>query len=49
MSSTPPAGAGWRQPGTRASGDQILAAAAERKWILIDMAADWATIHPPDP
>ena len=26
---------------------QILAAAAEHKWTVIDMAADWATIHPP--
>jgi hypothetical protein len=26
--------------------DQILAAAAEHKWTVIDMAADWATIHP---
>jgi hypothetical protein len=25
---------------------QILAAAAEHKWTVIDMAADWATIHP---
>ena len=27
--------------------DQILAAAAEHKWTVIDMAADWAAIHPP--
>jgi len=25
---------------------QILAAAAEHKWTVIDMAADWATVHP---
>jgi hypothetical protein len=25
---------------------QILAAAAEGKWTVIDMAADWATVHP---
>ena len=25
---------------------QILAAAAEHKWTVIDMAADWVTIHP---
>jgi len=25
---------------------QILAAAADGKWTVIDMAADWATIHP---
>jgi len=27
--------------------DQILAAAAEHRWTVIDMAADWAVIHPP--
>ena len=27
--------------------DQILAAAAEHKWTVIDMAADWATVQPP--
>jgi hypothetical protein len=27
---------------------QILATAAEHKWTVIDMAADWATIHPDD-
>jgi len=26
---------------------QVLAAAAEHKWTVIDMAADWATIYPP--
>ena len=26
---------------------QILAAAAERKWTVIDMAADWSAIHRP--
>jgi hypothetical protein len=26
--------------------NQILTAAAEHKWTVIDMAADWATIHP---
>ena len=25
--------------------DQLLAAAAEGKWPVIDMAADWATIY----
>jgi hypothetical protein len=28
---------------------QILAAAAEHKWTVIDMAEDWSTIHPPNP
>jgi haloacid dehalogenase-like hydrolase len=28
---------------------QILAAAAEHKWTLIDMAADWSAVHPPEP
>ena len=33
--------------GVPASGTgQILAAAAEGKWTVIDMAADWTTIHP---
>jgi hypothetical protein len=26
---------------------QILAAAAEHKWTVVDMPADWATVHPP--
>ena len=25
---------------------QILAAAADHQWTVIDMAADWATVHP---
>jgi phosphoglycolate phosphatase-like HAD superfamily hydrolase len=29
--------------------DQILAAAAEHKWAVLDMATDWAAIHPPPP
>ena len=35
-----------RDPILGSGTDQILAAAAERKWIVIDMAADWSTIHP---
>ena len=26
---------------------RILAAAGENRWTVIDMAVDWATIHPP--
>jgi hypothetical protein len=29
--------------------DQLLAAAAENNWSVIDMAADWSTVYPPDP
>jgi hypothetical protein len=29
--------------------DQILAAAAENKWTVIDMAADWSAVYPPTP
>jgi hypothetical protein len=25
--------------------DQILATAADQKWTVIDMAADWANVH----
>ena len=35
-----------RDPILGSGTDQILAAAAEHKWTVIDMAADWATIHP---
>ena len=28
---------------------QILGAAAEHKWTMIDMAADWSAVHPPKP
>jgi hypothetical protein len=35
-----------RDPILGSSTDQILAAATEHKWTVIDMAADWATIHP---
>jgi hypothetical protein len=28
---------------------QILAAAAEHNWTVIDMATDWSTVHPPVP
>ena len=36
-----------RDPILGSGTDQILAAATEHKWTVIDMAADWATIHPP--
>jgi len=35
-----------RDPILGAGTDQVLAAAAEHKWTVIDMAADWAAIHP---
>ena len=35
-----------RDPILGSGTDQILAAAAEHKWTVIDMAADWATVHP---
>jgi haloacid dehalogenase-like hydrolase len=36
-----------RDPILGSGTDQILAAATEHKWTVIDMAADWATIHAP--
>ena len=36
-----------RDPNLGSGTDQILAAATEHKWTVIDMAADWAAIHPP--
>ena len=36
-----------RNPILGSGTDQILAGATEHKWTVIDMAADWATIHPP--
>ena len=36
-----------RDPILGSGTDQILAATAEHKWTVIDMADDWATIHPP--
>jgi len=36
-----------RDPILGSGTDQILAAATEHKWTVIDMAADWAAIHPP--
>jgi haloacid dehalogenase-like hydrolase len=36
-----------RDPILGSGTDQILAAAAEHKWTVVDMAADWAAIHPP--
>ena len=36
-----------RDPILGAGTDQVLAAAAEHKWTVVDMAADWATVHPP--
>jgi hypothetical protein len=38
-----------RDPILGAGTDQILAAAAEHKWTVIDMAADWSAVHPPAP
>jgi phosphoserine phosphatase len=35
-----------RDPILGSGTDQILAAAADQKWTLIDMAADWANVHP---
>jgi phosphoserine phosphatase len=35
-----------RDPILGSGTSQILAAAAEHKWTVIDMAADWATVHP---
>jgi hypothetical protein len=36
-----------RDPILGSGTDQILAAAADHKWTVIDMAVDWATIHAP--
>ncbi len=36
-----------RDPILGSGTDQILAAAADHRWTVIDMADDWATIHPP--
>jgi phosphoglycolate phosphatase-like HAD superfamily hydrolase len=36
-----------RDPILGSGTDQILAAAAEHKWTVVDMATDWAAIHPP--
>jgi hypothetical protein len=36
-----------RDPILGAGTDQVLAAAAEHEWTVVDMAADWATVHPP--
>jgi haloacid dehalogenase-like hydrolase len=38
-----------RDPILGSGTDQILAAAAEHKWTVIDMAADWATVYPSAP
>jgi hypothetical protein len=35
-----------RDPVLGSGTEQILAAAAEHKWTVIDMAADWSTVHP---
>jgi hypothetical protein len=35
-----------RDPILGSGTDQILAAAVDPKWTVIDMATDWATIHP---
>ncbi|HEY6501207.1 MAG TPA: HAD family hydrolase [Streptosporangiaceae bacterium] len=36
-----------RDPILGSGTDQLLAAAAEHKWTVVDMAADWATVHRP--
>jgi hypothetical protein len=38
-----------RDPILGSGTEQIYAAAAEHKWTMIDMAADWSTVHPPGP
>ncbi len=35
-----------RDPILGSGNDRILAAAADERWIVVDMAADWATVHP---
>jgi hypothetical protein len=37
-----------RDPLLGAGTEQLLAAAAENKWSVIDMAADWVTVFPPE-
>jgi hypothetical protein len=34
-----------RDPILGSGTDQILATAADQKWTVIDMAADWANVH----
>jgi RimJ/RimL family protein N-acetyltransferase len=36
-----------RDPILGSGTDQILAAAADHEWTVIDMAADWSVVHPP--
>ncbi len=38
-----------RDPVLGSGTDQIRAAAADHKWTVIDMAADWLAVHPPFP
>jgi hypothetical protein len=38
-----------RDPILGSSTDQIHAATTEHNWTVIDMAADWSTVHPPTP
>ena len=38
-----------RDPVLGSGTDQVLAAAAENKWTVIDMAADWSAVSPPPP
>ena len=38
-----------RDPILGSGTEQLLAAAAEHKWTVIDMAADWSAVHPPAP
>ena len=38
-----------QRPDPESGTGQILAAAAEHGWTVIDMATDWSTVHPTDP
>jgi haloacid dehalogenase-like hydrolase len=38
-----------RDPVLGSGTDRILAAAADNKWTVIDMAADWSAVYPPPP
>ena len=38
-----------RDPVLGSGTGQILTAAADNNWTVIDMATDWSTVHPPNP
>jgi hypothetical protein len=38
-----------RDPILGSGTSQVLTAAADRQWTVIDMAADWSVVHPPGP